>query len=153
MLKAANNATITIPNLILAQGRIFNGNGGYTYTLAGRLSIVSGSSLWICGSDTGTRTIIVNSSIVGDATTSIRIPGNGKAGTQVLHFNNAAEFLGAINETAGETSSTTLYIGGPFGGTIGALSSKSTLTVNYDGLPAGKGLRVSALSVPDTTIP
>lgn len=150
MLKAANNATITIPNLIVAQGRIFNGNGGYTYTLAGRLSIVSGSSLWICGSDTGTRTIIVNSSIVGDATTSILIPGNGKAGTQVLHFNNAAEFLGAINETAGETSATTLYIGGPFGGTIGALSSKSTLTVNYDGLPAGKGLRVSALSVPDT---
>ena len=150
MLKAANGATITFPNLIAAGGRIFNGNGDYSYTLAGKITIESDSSLYLCGSDTKTRTITVASAIFGDATTSISIPDNGKNGTQVFHFKNAANFLGAINDTATVSGgSTQIYLDGPFGGTIGALSSKATLVVKYDGLPAGKGLRVSTSTVPD----
>ena len=148
MLKGANNSTLTIPHLVFQNGRIFAGDKNYAYTLKGKIDIVSGSSLYMCGADSGTRTIYIDSDINGDATTKISAQ-QMNSGTQVFHVNNAAGFLGEVTVAASTTSPTKLYINGPFGGSVGTLGAKlSTLVVNYDGLPADKGLRCTAESVP-----
>lgn len=148
MLKGAKNSTLTIPHLVLQNGRIFLGDKDYAYTLKGKIDIVSGSSFYMCGADTGTRTIYIDSVINGDATTKISVQQQN-SGTQVFHLNNAANFLGEVTVAASSTSPTKLYINGPFGGSVGALGAKlNTLVVNYDGLPADKGLVCTASSVP-----
>ena len=148
MLKNAKNSTITIPHLVVQGGRIFAGDKDYAYTLKGKIDIVGGSSFYLCGADTGTRTIHVNADIAGDATTKITIQQQS-SGTQVFHLNSAADFLGEVTVEASTTSPTKLYVNGPFGGSVGTLGAKlSTLVVNYDGLPSDKGLRCTAASIP-----
>jgi hypothetical protein len=149
-LKGANNSTVTIPHLVSQNGCIFAGDKDQSYTLKGKIDIVSGYGLYLCGVDSGTRTMHVDAAIRGDATTKLVFPPNGTAtGTQVFHINNAADFLGVATVTADSYGPTKLYINGAFGGSVGALGAKlSTLVVNYDGLPADKGLRCTAASVP-----
>ena len=150
MLKGANNSTVTIPHLVSQNGRVFAGDKDRSYTLKGKIDIVSGYGLYLCGHDSGTRTMYVDAAICGDATTKLVFPQNNTGtGTQVLHINNAADFLGEATVTATSSGPTKLYINGAFGGSVGALGAKlSTLVVNYDGLPADKGLRCTAASVP-----
>ena len=149
-LKGANNSTVTIPHLVSQNGRIFAGDTDRSYTLKGKIDIVSGYGLYLCGHDSGTRTMYVDAAICGDATTKLVFPqSNTGTGTQVLHINNAADFFGEATVTATSYGPTKLYINGAFGGSVGALGAKlSTLVVNYDGLPADKGLRCTAASVP-----
>ncbi|MBQ1429370.1 MAG: hypothetical protein IIZ06_06845 [Kiritimatiellae bacterium] len=149
-LKGANNSTVTIPHLVSQNGRIFAGDTDRSYTLKGKIDIVSGYGLYLCGHDSGTRTMYVDAAICGDATTKLVFPQNNTGtGTQVLHINNAADFFGEATVTATSYGPTKLYINGAFGGSVGALGAKlSTLVVNYDGLPADKGLRCTAASVP-----
>ena len=149
-LKGADNSTVTIPHLVSQNGCIFAGDTDRSYTLKGKIDIVSGYGLYLCGHDSGTRTMYVDAAICGDATTKLVFPQNNTGtGTQVLHINNAADFFGEATVTATSYGPTKLYINGPFGGSVGTLGAKlSMLVVNYDGLPADKGLRCTAASVP-----
>ena len=150
LLKGPNNSTVTIPHLVSKNGRVFAGDSNRSYTLKGKIDIVSGYGLYLSGHDSGTRTMYVDAAICGDATTKLVFPPTTTgAGTQVLHINNAADFFGEATVTADLYGSTKLYINGPFGGSVGALGAKlNALVVNYDGLPTGKGLRCTASSVP-----
>ena len=151
IIKGNNNSVLTIPHLVAQDGRIYAGDNNYAYTLKGRLDIVSGSAFRMGGlASSGTRTLYVDSEIHGDATTKITMTPNGTYGsTQVLHINNAADFLGEATVTTVSYGNSKLYINGPFGGSVGTLGAKlSTLVVNYDGLPADKGLRCTAATVP-----
>jgi len=151
IIKGNNNSVLTIPHLVAQDGRIYAGDNNYAYTLKGRLDIVSGSAFRMGGlASSGTRTLYVDSEIHGDATTKITMTPNGTYGsTQVLHINNAADFLGEVTVTTVSYGNSKLYINGPFGGSVGTLGAKlSALVVNYDGLPADKGLRCTETSVP-----
>lgn len=150
--KKADGTTITIPRLVSKNGRISAGDER-SYRLAGKIDIESGSGLYLCAHDTGTRTIYVDSSIKGDATTKLvfpKHPTSSNTGTQVFHINSAADFLGEATVTADSTCTTELYINGEFGGSVGALGNTlSTLVVNYDKLAADKWLHCTATPIPD----
>ena len=153
MFKAPNNAVMTIPSLIMAGGRIANGNGNssytYSYTLAGYITIESGSSAWFAAADSYTREIIVDAPIHGDATTVIGITDCNRTGAAIFRFNNLSDFSGTItDEATASAGSTKIYIDGQFGGSINSLSSKTSLFVDYDGLPAATGLRVASTTIP-----
>ena len=149
MFKAANNAVFVFDDLIVAGGLIANGMGDssftYAYTLSGKITIESGSSLWLNAADSYVRQINLNSAIYGDDATMIVMSDRQQTGTGVFHFKDLENFFGVLYDEAKapDGGSTKIYIDGAFGGSVGVLSSKASLVVNYGGLPDGKGLVVS----------
>ncbi len=145
MLKCANNGTVTLPKLIVDHARIFHGVADYTYTVAGDITIVSGSTLTFIAADTNTRTTIMRAPIHGDTTTFIRI-SSVNPGTEKHTFDDLGDFFGTFEDAASGAASSTIVFAGAFNGTVGALSAKAALTVNYDGLPEGKGLKANQIT-------
>ena len=145
MLKCANNGTITFPKLTVDHAIIFHGVADYTYTLAGDITIVSGSTLTFIAADTKTRTTIVKAPIHGDPATFIRI-SSVNPGTEKHTFNDLGDFFGTFEDVASGAASSSIVFAGAFSGTVGTLSAKAALTVNYDGLPAGKGLKANQIT-------
>ena len=145
MLKCANNGTVTFPKLIVDHARIFHGVAAYTYTVAGDIAIVSGSRLTFIAADTQTRTLILKAPIHGDASTSIRI-SSVNSGTGKYTFNDLGDFFGTFEDAASTAGASSIVFDGAFSGTVGALSAKATLTVNYEGLPADTGLKASQIT-------
>ncbi|MBQ9430067.1 MAG: hypothetical protein IJU44_00800 [Kiritimatiellae bacterium] len=152
LIKSENNAVITIDNLFAAGGGFGNGLANNSYTVAGNISIESGMSLKLAASENNaTRTMILDSTICGDATTSIVISDVERAGTGIFHFKNLENFYGTIHDVATVSGGgANIYIDSVFCGSVDALSSKASLTVMYDGLPAGKGLVFSSTTIPES---
>ena len=96
-LKGNNGAVATINNLILAGGGIGNGNGGYTYTLAGNLNVTANSAFSLANDVT--RTINVSSTLTGTGILTNGYPTNG-LGTIVYTGTNTG-FTGPMITTAG----------------------------------------------------
>ena len=145
LIKSANNAVITVDNLVAAGGVIANGVGNNTYTVDGRITIEAGSLLRLSASENNaTRTFILTAPVHGDATTAIVIRDAERAGTSIIHFSDLENFAGVLRDVATVADgSIKIYIDGAFNGSVGALSSKASLFANYDGLPSEKGLVVS----------
>lgn len=152
LVKSPNNAVITVEDLIVAGGGIGNGLANNSYTLAGKVTIESGTSFKLAASENGaTRTILLDSAIYGDATTAIAISDAERTGTGIFHLRNLENFYGAIHDVATvDDGSAKIYIDGAFGGSFDALSPKASLTVKYDGLPPGKGLLFSSTTIPES---
>ena len=146
LIKSANNAIITVDNLVVAGGEIGNGVGNNTYTVAGKITIEANSTLGFGASeDNATRTIVLTAPVHGDDTTAIVISDSGRMGTGNFHFGDLGNFFGSLRDIASNMSGggTKIYIDGAFSGSVGALTSKASLFANYDVLPAEKGLVVS----------
>lgn len=149
MFKGPDFAVYHVADLRVDDAMIFNGNGGRTYTLAGKLTIGAGRICGFDASDSGTRTIIVDSDVHGDATSTLRIADTNGSGTPVYYLNNLANFTGLLDVPAAKNTKFKLTVNGAFNGSLLSLGKTVTFCVDYDGLPADKGLRVANLSVPE----
>ena len=149
MFKGPDGAVYHIADLRVEDATIFNGNSGRAYTLAGKLTIGSGKICGFDGSDTGTRTIVVDSAVYGDETTTLRIADANGSGTPVYVLNDLANFTGRLDVPAARNTTFKLTLNGAFNGSLLSLGKTVAFFVNYDGLPADKGLRVAEMSVPE----
>ena len=151
LVKASDNAVIIVQDLIVAGGGIDNGEGNNTYTIAGKITIETGSTLNLDASENDyTRTIVLAAPVHGDETTAIEIDDANCTGTAIFHFNDLENFSGELRDLATDDyGGAKIYIDGAFGGSVGALSPKMSLVANYDGLPAGKGLVSSSTTISD----
>ena len=101
LVKSPNNAVITVEDLIVAGGGFGNGLANNSYTLAGKVTIESGTSFTLAASENGaTRTLLLDSAIYGDATTAIAISDAERTGTGIFHLRNLENFYGAIHDVA-----------------------------------------------------
>ena len=96
-LKGNNGAVMTVNNLILAGGTVGNGNGGYTYGVAGNLNVTANSAFSLAND--ATRTINVSSTLTGSGTITNGYAANG-LGTIVYTGTNTG-FTGPMIITAG----------------------------------------------------
>jgi len=143
-------STITVAKLVGSGGSVLFNVYLRMLTLAGAAEIEAGSSLTVALWGDGQKAA-VSSEITGDATTTLYIKTADTAGAagQVLEIADAAGFYGTIATNSYSTEPFTLKLTGGFGGTVASLPAGTTnVLVNYDGLPAAKGLRVAATTIP-----
>ena len=158
--------TLTVATLVGAGGRIlFNSSStpiAPTTIFEGGMQIESGSSLEFRLYAVGPILAKIASKISGDATAAINLKVYNQYGkdpsVKTLQLQDAANFYGKIadssdyNQTGDnlQTGRLHLKLTGGFGGSIESLPRNTQrVTVNYDGLPSGKGLVFSSATIHD----
>jgi len=147
----AGASTFAIPKIVGAGGTISLNAAKCSHTFTGTMHINSGSSFTLSFTGSDARSGIFNSTFTGDDTTTLYLLAASGSTAQTLEFSNAAGFLGTIADSGTGTANEKLILKltGGFGGTITSLPAGTTqVLVNYDGLPAGKGLRVATTTIP-----
>ncbi len=148
------SSTFAVSRLVGAGGEINFNAVTCTHTFTGNVTINHGSSLYLRFTGNDNRVAILNSALSGDETATLYLgspSGNGNPPT--MQFSSAAAFRGTIADINGGTGAVNekliLKLTGGFGGTITSLpAGTAQVLVNYDGLPAGKGLRVATTTIP-----
>ena len=144
------DSTFAIPMIVGAGGQITLNAGAYTHTFTGGMSINSSSSLILRFNGTSMNGIF-NSTFTGDNTTTLCLDVAAANALPTLELSDAAGFLGTIVDggTGAANEKLVLKLTGGFGGTITSLPAGTTkVLVNYDGLTAGKGLRIATTTIP-----
>ena len=150
---SAGASTFAIPKIVGAGGTISLNAAKCSHTFTGTMHINSGSSFTLSFLGSDARSGIFNSTFTGDDTTTLYLRAFSGNTAQTLEFSDAAGFLGTIADINGGTGAVNerliLKLTGGFGGTITSLpAGTAQVLVNYDGLPAGKGLRVATTTIP-----
>ena len=151
--------TLSIASLVGAGGRILFNADYATTTFAGAISINSGSCIEFRLYPKGTITGKIDSTITGDETSAINLRAyNRDTSVKTLQLSDAAGFYGKIADISDYTATGDnsqkgkfhLKLTGGFGGSIESLPKYTQrVTVNYDGLPSGKGLSFSSTTIHD----
>ena len=144
------DSTFAIPMIVGAGGQITLNAGARTHTFTGGMSINSGSSLILRFNGTSMNGIF-NSTFTGDNTTTLYLDVAAANALPTLELSDAAGFLGTIADggTGAANEKLILKLTGGFSGTITSLPTGTTkVLVNYDGLPAGTGLRIATTTIP-----
>ena len=147
------DSTFAIPMIVGDGGTIALNGGAHTYTFTGEVCIKPRSSLTLWLTKNDGRSGIFNSVFMGEDMTTLYLQSATTGSTApTFEFSNAADFLGTIADggTGAANEKLILKLTGGFGGTITSLPAGTTkVLVNYDGLPAGKGLRVASTTIPE----
>lgn len=158
-----NPHTIVVTNLVGAGGRILFNSVNATTIFDGGMSIGSGSSLELRLYAVGPLLAKIDSKISGDETAAINIKvynqnSADSSNIKTLQLQDAANFYGKIADSSDYTLTGNdsqwgrlhLKLTGGFSGSIESLPRNTQrLTVNYDGLPSGKGLVFSSATIHD----
>ena len=160
-------AVATIGNLIFSGGAVYLASNEAYFKIAGNVQIEAGRSFGIMpvNAENGyaLRRIEIVAPVAGGANTTIdlfKTAGTGTktiAGDMEVVFDDLENFEGVFNDklsasTASENlvgDASYIHFAGKFGGRIGTMNANAAkFIVNYDGLPAGKGLRAATTSIP-----
>ena len=160
----ALSSTITVGNLVFSGGAVFLASNNLWFKFAGGIAIESGRSFGIMPVNSensyALRRLEVASSVTGGADTSIDVfktaGGSSKttAGAFHLVFDDLENFEGVFNDSLPVSNwvadGSYIHFKGAFGGRIGTMNATAAkFIVNYDGLPAGKGLLAATTTVPE----
>ena len=160
----ALSSTITVGNLVFSGGVVFLGSNNLWFKLAGNIGIESGRSFGIMPVNNensyALRRLEVASSVTGGADASIDVfktaGGSSKATAGAFHlvFDDLENFEGVFNDSLPVSNwvadGSYIHFKGAFGGRIGTMNATAAkFIVNYDGLPAGKGLVSATTTVPE----
>jgi hypothetical protein len=158
------SSTITIGNLVFSGGAIFLASNNLWFKFAGAIGIESGCSFGIMPVNSensyALRRLAVASSVTGGEDTTIDVfktsGGSAKtvAGAFHLVFDDLENFEGVFNDYLPVNNwvadGSYIHFAGKFGGRIGTMNATAAkFIVNYDGLPAGKGLVVATTTIPE----
>ena len=158
------SSTITVGNLVFSGGAVFLASNNLWFKFAGGIGIESGRSFGIMPVNSensyALRRLEVASSVTGGADTSIDVfktaGGSSKATAGAFHlvFDDLENFEGVFNDSLPVSGwvadGSYIHFKGAFGGRIGTMNATAAkFIVNYDGLPAGKGLVSATTTVPE----
>ena len=160
-------AVTTIGNLIFSGGAVMPAVNNAYFKIAGNMQIEAGRSFGIypinAENSYALRRIEVVAPVTGGADTTIDLfkatsaTTKANAGDMEVVFDDLENFEGVFNDNLPATTESADYVAnasfihfaGKFGGRIGTMHANAAkFVVNYDGLPAGKGLRAATTSIP-----
>ena len=155
---------VEVPDLRFdsAVGGIINhGCNNTIYRLYGKATIADGSKMVVVeefNSNGKYRKSIIDSDVHGGETSSIAIKvmfsnGNITSANAAIDFNSMTNFYGTlVDDSSSPGLNFTLNVNGEFNGTVTSLpGGTQSATFDYDGLPAGKGIRIKGTN-PGTPI-
>ena len=157
------SSTITVGNLVFSGGAVLLASNNLWFKFAGNIGIESGRSFDIMPVNNensyALRRLEVESAVAGGADTSInlyKVPGATKSTAGAFHlvFDDLENFEGVFNDSLPVSGwvadGSYIHFKGAFGGRIGTMNATAAkFIVNYDGLPAGKGLVSAMTTVPE----